>query len=172
MDCIIEIPAFTSVKYEIDKKYNFVRVDRVLKTSMVYPGNYGYFPNTLSGDGDPLDIIMPVSYPLHPLSIMKVKIVGVIFMEDEAGEDEKIIVYPDDSVDSNYKNINDIKDVSKETLEKIIHFFKHYKDLSRGKFVKIKKVYGKKTAMKVFKDASNRYLNQDKRNLTKRIIRE
>jgi inorganic pyrophosphatase len=162
MDCIIEIPAFTSTKYEMDKTYNMIRFDRMLNTAMVYPGNYGYIPYTLGGDGDPLDIIMPVSYPLYPTSLVKVKIVGVILMEDEAGMDEKIIVYPDDKVDQNYQNINKLSDVPKETLDQIIHFFEHYKDLSKGKFVKIKGVADKNEAMKIIKEAQHNYINYNK----------
>jgi inorganic pyrophosphatase len=147
MDVIIEIPNQTLTKYEVDKEYNLLRMDRMLQTSMVYPGNYGYIPKTLGGDGDPLDIIMPVDYPIHPMSLVKVKPVGVIIMEDEAGMDEKVIVYPDNKVDSRYQKINSLSDVPKETLDKIVHFFQHYKDLSPGTFVKIKSIQGKAEAL-------------------------
>lgn len=163
MDCIIEIPAFTSTKYEMDKDHNRLRFDRMLKTPMVYPGNYGYIPETLGGDGDPLDIIMPVPYHIYPTSLVKVKIVGVILMEDEAGMDEKVIVYPDNKVDSRYQNINKLSDVPKETLDQIVHFFEHYKDLSKGKFVKIKGVAGKAEAMKIIKEAQKNYIGKSRK---------
>jgi inorganic pyrophosphatase len=170
MDCIIEIPAFTSTKYEMDKDHNRLRFDRMLKTPMVYPGNYGYIPETLGGDGDPLDIIMPVSYPIYPTSLVKVKIVGVVLMEDEAGMDEKVIVYPDDKVDARYQKINKLSDVPKETLDQIVHFFEHYKDLSKGKFVKIKGIAGKAEAMKIIKEARMNYLGGEssKKKISKR----
>jgi inorganic pyrophosphatase len=159
MDVIIEIPNQTLTKYEVDKEYNLLRMDRMLQTSMVYPGNYGYIPKTLGGDGDPLDIIMPVDYPIHPMSLVKVKPVGVIIMEDEAGMDEKVIVYPDNKVDSRYQKINSLSDVPKETLDKIVHFFQHYKDLSPGKFVKIKSIKGKAEALKIIKESEVAYQN-------------
>ncbi len=172
MDCIIEIPAFTSTKYEMDKEHNLLRFDRMLNTPMVYPANYGYIPYTLGGDGDPLDIIMPVSYPLYPSTIVKVKVVGVILMEDEAGMDEKIIVYPDDKVDPRYENINNLNDVPKETLDKMIHFFEHYKDLSKGKFVKIKGVSGKNEALKIIKDGLYNYLNPSNKKTSKKTSKK
>ncbi len=159
MDVIIEIPNQTLTKYEVDKEYNLLRLDRMLQTSMVYPGNYGYIPKTLGGDGDPLDIIMPVDYPIYPMSLVKVKPVGVIVMEDEAGMDEKIIVYPDNKVDSRYQKINSLSDVPKETIDKIVHFFQHYKDLSPGKFVKIKSIKGKADALKIIKESVDNYQN-------------
>jgi len=159
MDVIIEIPNQTLTKYEVDKEYNLLRMDRMLQTSMVYPGNYGYIPKTLGGDGDPLDIIMPVDYPIQPMSLVKVKPVGVIIMEDEAGMDEKVIVYPDNKVDSRYQKINSLSDVPKETIDKIVHFFQHYKDLSPGKFVKVKSVKGKADALKIIKEAEDAYQN-------------
>ncbi len=157
MDVIIEIPNQTLTKYEVDKEHNLLRLDRMLQTSMVYPGNYGYIPKTLGGDGDPLDIIMPVDYPMYPMSLVKVKPVGVIIMEDEAGMDEKIIVYPDNKVDSRYQKINSLSDVPKETLDKIVHFFQHYKDLSPGKFVKVKSIKGKADALRIIKESIDNY---------------
>ena len=157
MDVIIEIPTQTLTKYEVDKEHNLLRLDRMLQTSMVYPGNYGYIPKTLGGDGDPLDIIMPVDYPIYPMSIVKVKPVGVIVMVDEAGMDEKVIVYPDDKVDSRYKHINNLSDVPKETIDKIVHFFEHYKDLSPGKFVRIKSIEEKNEAVKIIQESFERY---------------
>jgi inorganic pyrophosphatase len=153
MDVIIEIPFNTSTKYEVDKAYHMLRFDRMLQTAMHYPGNYGYIPKTLGGDGDPLDIIMPVDYPIIPMSLVRVRPVGVIIMEDEAGMDEKVIVYPDVKVDPRYSHINNISDVPKETLDKIVHFFQHYKDLSPGKFVKIHGVKDKITAEKIIKES-------------------
>jgi inorganic pyrophosphatase len=158
IDVIIEIPFNTSTKYEVDKEHHMLRFDRMLQTAMHYPGNYGYIPKTLGGDGDPLDIIMPVDYPIIPMSIVKVRPVGVIIMRDEAGMDEKIIVYPDVKVDPRYSHINNISDVPKETLDRIRHFFEHYKDLSPGKFVQIDKdLKDKNTALKIINDSFNHF---------------
>jgi inorganic pyrophosphatase len=129
----------------------------MLQTAMHYPGNYGYIPKTLGGDGNPLDIIMPVEYQINPMSIVSVKPVGVIIMEDESGMDEKVIVYPAVKVDPRYSHINNISDVPKETLDRIIHFFKHYKDLSPGKFVKIHGVKDKNAALKIINDSINNF---------------
>lgn len=155
MDVVIEIPFNTSTKYEVDKEHHMLRFDRMLQTSMQYPGNYGYIPKTLGGDGDPLDIIMPVDYPIYPMSLVRVRPVGVIIMEDEAGMDEKVIVYPDVKVDPRYAHINNITDVPKETLNKIVHFFQHYKDLSPGKFVKIgsEAIKDRKVAEKIIQES-------------------
>jgi inorganic pyrophosphatase len=163
MDVIIEIPFNTSTKYEVDKEHHLLRFDRMLQTAMHYPGNYGYIPKTLGGDGDPLDIIMPVDYPIIPMSIVKVRPVGVIIMRDEAGMDEKVIVYPDVTVDPRYSHINNITDVPKETLDKIVHFFKHYKDLSSGKFVQIDKDSIKD------KHVAEKIINESIHNFNKRI---
>ena len=100
-DAIIEIPFNSFVKYEIDKEANRMRCDRVLHTAMAYPGNYGYFPNTLAGDGDPLDVLVISEYALHPGTIINVKIVGVLLTKDEKGSDEKIIAVPAPTVDPN-----------------------------------------------------------------------
>lgn len=157
MDVIIEIPFNTSTKYEVDKDHHLLRFDRMLQTAMHYPGNYGYIPKTLGGDGDPLDIIMPVEYQINPMSLVRVKPVGVIIMQDEAGMDEKVIVYPDVNVDPRYSHINNITDVPKETLDRILHFFQHYKDLSPGKFVKIHGVKDKNAAEKIINDSINNF---------------
>ncbi len=168
MDVVIEIPFNTSTKYEVDKEHRMLRFDRMLQTSMQYPGNYGYIPKTLGGDGDPLDIIMPVDYPIYPMSIVRVRPVGVIIMEDEAGMDEKVIVYPDVKVDPRYAHINNITDIPKETLNKILHFFKHYKDLSPGKFVKIgsEAIKDRKVAEKIIQESFDNF-NRANLNTTK-----
>ena len=94
VDIIIEIPYNSFVKYEYDKTEQKMRCDRVLHTAMAYPGNYGYIPNTLSGDGDPLDVLMICEYPIYPGTIVKARMVGVLFTKDEKGDDEKIIAVP------------------------------------------------------------------------------
>lgn len=145
-DAIIEIPFNSFVKYEIDKDENKMRCDRVLHTAMAYPGNYGYFPNTLAGDGDPLDVLVISEYALYPGTIINVKIVGVLLTKDEKGADEKIIAVPAPKVDPNFSHINDINDIPKWTLSKIEHFFQHYKDTEENKWVKVKGFFNKERA--------------------------
>ena len=153
IDAIIEIPYNSFVKYEIDKKEKKMRCDRVLHTEMSYPGNYGYFPNTLSGDGDALDVLVISEYPLYPGTIIKVKIVGVLMTKDEKGADEKIIAIPAPNVDPNYSHINDIKDIPKWTLSKIKHFFEHYKDTEENKWVEVDNFYNKEQAQIIYTKA-------------------
>ena len=124
---------------------------------MVYPGNYGYVPNTLCGDGDALDTIMPVDYEIPSNTIVKCRIVGVFIMEDEAGQDEKLIVYPVSKVDNRFDHITDLNDIPKSILDKIEHFFKRYKDLSKGKFVKSRGFKNKTFAIKVLEDSISLY---------------
>ena len=168
VDAVIEIPVNSHLKYEIDYKYNRMRLDRVLKTSMGYPGNYGYVPDTLCGDGDALDIVMPIDYPLPIGSVVKCKVVGVLIMSDEAGQDEKLVVYPTSKVDSQFDNIKDLKDVRKEVLDKIEHFFNRYKDLSPGKFVNTDGFRDAKFAKKVVEDSIKMYNDKSKKTTKKR----
>ena len=137
IDSIIEIPYNTFIKYEYDMKYEKIRCDRILNTSMLYPGNYGYIPNTLAGDGDPLDILVICDYQLYPGIIIECKVIGVLIMEDEKGMDEKIISIPSDIVDPNSQYIHDLHDISQITLHKIKHFFEYYKKNDIHKWCKV-----------------------------------
>ena len=157
IDFIVEIPVNTNVKYEIDKKTNFLRVDRILHTHMTYPGNYGYAPNTLADDGDPIDILMILDIPIQPMTIVAAKIIGVLLLEDEAGKDDKLIVVPCKTVDKTYEHINDIGDISSHQLDKVAHFFKHYKDLEPGKWVKNLQFENKNHALKIYQQSRQAY---------------
>ncbi len=137
VDMIVEIPFNSNIKYEFDKENNKIRVDRILNTSMLYPGNYGFIPNTLSGDGDPLDILLLTEYPIIPGCIIKVRIIGVLYTIDEKGNDEKLLAVPSSDVDSNYDDIKALKDLSPIILKKIKHFFTHYKDNDKNKWVNV-----------------------------------
>lgn len=135
---IIEIPYQThSIKYEINKKTQILFVDRFIPTSMFYPCNYGYINKTLSNDGDPLDVLIPIPYKLQHSSVIQCKPIGILKMIDESGEDSKIIAVPHDNISIDYKDIKDIQDLSINVKNKIIHFFQHYKDLEKNKWVKI-----------------------------------
>ena len=159
-DIIIEIPYNSYIKYEVESniKYgqetnNLIRCDRILNTSMNYPGNYGYVPNTLAGDGDPLDVLLICDYPLYPGIIIDVKFIGVLLTKDEKGDDEKMIAVPTKKVDPNYENINDITDLQTNIKTKIFHFFEHYKDTEPDKWVQVKNFENKNFALKVLENS-------------------
>jgi len=138
INVIIEIPKDSDpVKYEVDKKSGAIFVDRILSTPMRYPCNYGYVPNTLCGDGDPVDVLVVLHLPLIAGSVVRCRPVGVLKMSDEAGSDEKILAVPISKVFGGYTDVNDVNEVSGHWLERIGHFFEHYKDLEKGKWVKL-----------------------------------
>src|SRR6476619_6480339 len=129
VNVIIEVPVGGEpIKYEMDKEAGTLVVDRFLYTAMRYPGNYGFIPHTLSGDGDPCDV---------PVAVMSVRPVGVLLMEDEAGGDEKIIAVPSSKLTQRYDKVKTYSDLPDITLQQIQHFFEHYKDLEPGKWVKV-----------------------------------
>ncbi|MGE4070773.1 MAG: inorganic diphosphatase [Lysobacterales bacterium] len=139
VNVIIEIPMNAEpVKYEVDKESGAIFVDRVLTTPMRYPCNYGYIPHTLSGDGDPADVLVVMPLPLIPGSVIRVRPIGLLAMEDEAGEDTKLIAVPIDRIYSAYAHIRKLEDVAEPTRDRIRHFFEHYKDLEKGKWVKVR----------------------------------
>ncbi|EJF77458.1 inorganic pyrophosphatase [Bartonella sp. DB5-6] len=125
------------IKYEMDKKSEALFVDRFLHTSMVYPGNYGFIPHTLSDDGDPIDVLICNTRPLIPGCVINVRPIGALIMEDDGGKDEKIIAVPTPTLTKRYINIHDYTDLPEITLKQVEHFFEHYKDLEPGKWVKI-----------------------------------
>ena len=138
VNVVIEVPiGGEPIKYELDKPSGALMVDRFLYTSMRYPGNYGFIPHTLSGDGDPCDVIVANTRAIIPGAIISCRIVGVLQMEDEAGGDEKLIAVPSSRVTQRYDQIKDYRDLPSITLQQIEHFFAHYKDLEPGKWVKI-----------------------------------
>jgi inorganic pyrophosphatase len=138
INVIIEIPKDADpVKYEVDKDTGAIFVDRVLTTPMRYPCNYGYVPHTLCGDGDPLDVLVVMPVPLIPGSVIRCRPVGMLKMTDEAGADEKIVAVPISKVFPGYRNVATVRDLPELTLDRIAHFFEHYKDLEKGKWVKI-----------------------------------
>jgi len=138
VNVVIEVPiGGEPIKYEMDKASGALVVDRFLYTSMRYPGNYGFIPHTLSGDGDPCDVIVANTRAVVPGAIMSCRIVGVLLMEDEAGGDEKLIAVPGSKLTQRYADVDTYTDLPQITLDQIEHFFAHYKDLEPGKWVKI-----------------------------------
>jgi inorganic pyrophosphatase len=135
---VIEISANAGpIKYEFCKDSGMLLVDRVMQTSMSYPCNYGFVPHTLSGDGDPVDVLVHTNFPIALGSVISVKPIGVLITEDEKGSDEKILAVPTDKVDPFFASVNDIADVPPILLEKITHFFENYKKLEKNKWVKL-----------------------------------
>lgn len=125
------------VKYELNKHTGKLRVDRILSTPMHYPVNYGYIPKTLSGDGDPVDVLIIMPYPLHPGVEIPCRPIGMLSMEDESGKDAKILAVPSSKITKQYDQVTKPEDLPKGTLDRIKHFFEHYKDLEENKWVKV-----------------------------------
>ena len=138
VNVLIEVPVGGHpIKYEMDKDAGTLVVDRFLYTPMTYPGNYGFVPHTLSEDGDPIDVLVCNSRPLIPGCVINVRPVGVLIMEDNAGQDEKIIAVPSRHLSKRFDNVDNFSDLPEITVQQIQHFFEHYKDLEPGKWVKI-----------------------------------
>lgn len=135
---IIENPkGAVPVKYEMDKDTGMIFVDRFVHTAMFYPANYGFIPHTLGGDGDPIDVMVLGELPVIPGAVLRSRPVGVLLMEDDGGQDEKIIAVPVSKMHPYYDDVNNIGDVKEILREQIEHFFTHYKDLEKGKWAKI-----------------------------------
>jgi inorganic pyrophosphatase len=138
VNVIVEVPVGGEpIKYEMDKEAGTLVVDRFLYTSMRYPGNYGFIPHTLSEDGDPCDVLIANQRGIVPGAIVAVRPVGVLKMTDEAGGDEKIVAVPVPKLTRRYENIYEVTDLPEITRQQIEHFFEHYKDLEKGKWVKV-----------------------------------
>jgi inorganic pyrophosphatase len=144
---VIEIPANSSpVKYEIDKDADALFVDRFMASPMFYPANYGYINNTLADDGDALDVLVVTPYPVIPGSVIRCRPVGVLNMTDEAGEDAKLLAVPHEKLTQAYKDIRDISDLPELLLNQIKEFFENYKNLEKGKWVKVESWEGAESA--------------------------
>ncbi len=138
INVIIEIPAnHAPIKYEIDKDSDALFVDRFMATPMFYPCNYGYIPNTLSEDGDPLDVLVVTPYPVAPGSVIRCRPIGVLQMSDESGKDAKLLAVPHEKLTVLYKDVKEIEDLPELLIKQIQHFFENYKDLEAGKWVKV-----------------------------------
>ncbi len=154
VSAIIEIPKDSKIKYELDKDSGLLKLDRFLYSAVHYPGDYGFVPQTLWEDGDPLDIIILTNRALYPMTLAKVRVIGVIRMIDNGEKDDKIVaVYEDDP---RYKEYQDLGDVPKHTMIELKHFFETYKEL-QGKKVQIPEMLGKKIAEKDIEKAMKLY---------------
>ena len=138
INVVIEIPAHSDpVKYEIEKESGALFVDRFLATAMYYPANYGYIPKTLSEDGDPVDVLVITPSPLVSGCAIKCRPIGLLKMTDESGVDAKVLAVPIQKISTEYNTVNSPQDISRQLLDAITHFFEHYKDLEKNKWVKV-----------------------------------
>jgi inorganic pyrophosphatase len=159
---IIEIPMNADpVKYEVDKETGAIFVDRFMSTSMHYPTNYGYVPKTISGDGDPVDVLVITPVPLIPGVVVTCRPIGILKMEDEAGQDGKVLAVPVDKILSIYTQWQKPEDLNPLRLNTIAHFFEHYKDLEPGKWVKIIGWEGPEAAKQEILDGIENYKKQN-----------
>lgn len=154
INVIIEVPlGGEPIKYEMDKDSGALFVDRFLYTPMRYPGNYGFVPHTMCGDGDPLDVIVLNTRPVVPGAVIKCRPVGVLYMEDDGGMDEKILALPVHKLTRNYDKIKDVTDLPEIQMERVKHFFTHYKDLEPNKWSRIDHIAGLEDARKVITES-------------------
>jgi inorganic pyrophosphatase len=157
VNVIVEVPVGGQpIKYEMDKEAGTLVVDRFLYTPMSYPGNYGFVPHTLSEDGDPIDVLIANTRPLVPGCVINVRPIGVLVMEDNAGQDEKVIAVPSPKLTKRYEHVHEFSDLPEITLQQIQHFFEHYKDLEPGKWVKIGDWMGAADARRLITEAIER----------------
>lgn len=155
---VIEIPqGGVPVKYELDKSSGAMFVDRFLHTAMYYPGNYGFIPHTLSADGDPCDIVVVGQVPVVPGCVIRCRPIGALLMEDESGPDEKIVAVPVDKLHPFYSGVKSYSDLPQILTDQIAHFFQHYKDLEKGKWVTITKWIGTDEAAEIIVAGIERY---------------
>ena len=157
VNVIIEVPlGGEPIKYEMDKASGALVVDRFLYTPIFYPGNYGFIPHTLSGDGDPCDVLVANTRAIAPGAVISARPVGVLVMEDNAGEDEKIVAVPSRHLTARYERVQNYTDLPDITIHQIQHFFEHYKDLEPGKWVKIVRWGDKDEAQRLILDGIER----------------
>lgn len=155
---VVEIPMHSEpIKYEVDKDSGAIFVDRFMSTAMHYPCNYGYIPHTIAGDGDPVDVLVMAQFPLPPGVVVRCRPIGMLAMEDEAGEDAKVLAVPVDKLTQMYRSVQAPRDLPQILLDQISHFFAHYKDLEPGKFVKVKGWVGAEEAKREIMSGVARY---------------
>lgn len=163
VNVLIEVPiGGEPIKYEIDKEAGVLVVDRFLYTAMRYPGNYGFIPHTLSGDGDPVDVLVCNTRALVPGALINVRPVGVLRMEDDGGQDEKIIAVPSPHLTLRYEHVHNYTQMPEITRKQVEHFFEHYKDLEPGKWSKILGWSDADAAHRYIREGLERYAAQAK----------
>ena len=157
INVVIEIPQGSNIKYELDKKSGAIFLDRILYGTEFYPANYGFIPNTLAADGDPIDVLVLSSESVIPGCVIKSRVIGVFLMDDENGKDEKIVAVPVTKLDPKMAKIEKLEDLPEIILNQIKHFFETYKDLEPGKWVKVTGFEGKEKAIELINKAIDNY---------------
>jgi len=158
INAIIEIPqGGYPVKYEFDKFSGAMFVDRFLHTSMIYPGNYGFIPHTLAEDGDACDILLVGQMPVVSGAVIRSRPIGALLMQDEHGQDEKVLAVPVDKLSPYFSKVKSYKDLPEILCEQIAHFFQHYKDLEKGKWVTLAKWIGTDESKDMINEAIKRF---------------
>ncbi|MWV61370.1 inorganic diphosphatase [Helicobacter saguini] len=157
LNAVIEIPFGSNIKYEVDKESGAVVVDRIMRSAVYYPANYGFIPHTLALDDDPIDILVLNEYPLQAGSVIKCRLIGVLLMEDEGGKDEKLLAVALDKIDPTYKDVKTYKDLPQIVLDRIKNFFETYKMLEPEKWVKVTDFQGIQEAEHLLNEAIKRY---------------
>lgn len=154
---VVEIPQGSGIKYEVDKETGAVFVDRFLFTAMYYPFNYGFIPQTLADDGDPVDVLVISREAVVPGSVIRCRPIGMLEMRDEEGIDTKLIAVPHSKLDPTYENVKTVDDLPEIVKERIKHFFEHYKELEPGKWVKVENWKGVQSAIEEIKKGIENY---------------
>lgn len=157
VNVLIEVPLDSRVKYEFDKENEVIAVDRFLFFDRGYPANYGFIPNTLSGDGDPVDVLVLSPLPVAPGTVMVAKVIGMLETEDESGQDAKLVAVPPEKVNPEYGKYNDISELPEEETERIKFFFENYKKNEPGKWVKVSGWKGRDDAVKEVQAGMDNY---------------
>ncbi|WP_257937641.1 inorganic diphosphatase [Campylobacter lari] len=157
LNAVIEIPYGSNIKYELDKESGAIMVDRVMYSAMFYPANYGFIPNTLADDGDPIDVLVLNEYPIQAGAVIPCRLIGVLLMEDESGMDEKLLAVPVSKIDPRYDSIKSLDDLPKASLDKIKNFFETYKMLEPNKWVKVKEFAGIEKASEILGNSIKNY---------------
>jgi inorganic pyrophosphatase len=162
VNVVVEVPiGGEPIKYEMDKAAGTLVVDRFLHTPMRYPGNYGFVPHTLSDDGDPIDVLVANTRPIVPGAVINVRPIGVLKMQDDGGGDEKILAVPTPKLTKRYAQVMNYTDLPEITLQQIVHFFAHYKDLEPGKWARIMGWGDAEEARRLIAEAIERARNQN-----------
>jgi len=151
LTCIVEIPKGSRNKYEYDPKLAGIKLDRFISASVVYPTDYGYVPETLAPDGDPLDVLVCVSEPTFPGCIVEAKALGLFKMSDEKGPDDHVVCVP--CGDPGWRDYDDVDDLPRLVRAEISHFFAIYKDLDEGRYSKVGGWGGRDAALETIKKA-------------------
>lgn len=156
VNVLIEVPLNSKVKYEFDKENDVITVDRFLYFDRGYPANYGFIPNTLSGDGDPVDVLVLAPEALNPGVVIVAKPIGMLETEDESGQDAKVVAVPTEKANPEFGKYNDVSELPEDIREKIKYFFENYKKNEPGKWVKVKDWKGREEALLEIKKGMNK----------------